>query len=117
MARCRCRCCGPRSSGGLPTEAVVRDAAPLPRFRRAGLFLLAVLVGSVVGALAEWTVRWVLPAVLAQFVGRSAGWFPVFYWMPVILAEVPPWSLRRRRRFAVVAGMACAALAWVTSVL
>jgi len=76
-----------------------------------------VLAASLVGALVEWTVRWVLPAALAQFAGRSAGWFPVFYWMPVILAEEPPWSLRRRRRFAVAAGMACAALAWVVSAI
>lgn len=96
---------------------MVTAAAPLSRLRRAGLFLLAVLVGSVVGALAEWTVRWVLPAMLAQFVGRSAGWFPVFYWMPLILAEEPPWSLRRRRRFALAAGMVCAALAWVISAI
>jgi len=95
----------------------VTPAAPRSRLRRAGLFLLAVLVGSVVGALAEWTVRWVLPAVVAQFVGRTAGWFPVFYWMPVSLAEVPPWSLRRRRRFAVAAGVVCAALAWVVSAI
>jgi len=89
--------------------------APLSRLRRLGLFLLAVLVASVGGALVEWTVRWVLPALLAVFLGRAAGMYAVFYWMPVVLAEDPPWSPRRRVRFAVIAAVTLAALAGLIS--
>lgn len=86
--------------------------APLPWLRRTGLFLLAVTAASLAGALVEWTVRWVLPAGPAVFLGRVAAMFPVFYWMPVILAEQPPWTPRRRARFALAIGILLAGLAW-----
>ncbi|MDP9144746.1 MAG: hypothetical protein M3N43_08625 [Actinomycetota bacterium] len=102
----------------MPTEA----ATPLPsaspsRLRRAGLFMLAIVLASVAGALVEWSTRWVLPAGPAVFLGRVAAMFPLFYWMPVILAEQPPWTPRRRTRFAVVVGVLLAGLAWAASLL
>ena len=97
----------------MPTDTGLTPAAPLSRWRRLGLFLLAVLVASLAGALVEWTVRWLLPAGPAVVLGRVAGMFPVFYWMPVILAEMPPWPTRRRIRFALTAGVLLAGLAWV----
>ncbi len=98
-------------------EAAARPTASPSRLRRAGLFVVAVVLASVAGALVEWTVRWVLPAGPAVFVGRVAAMFPVFYWMPVILAEQPPWTLRRRTRFALVAGVLLAGLAWAGSLV
>lgn len=101
----------------MGTDSGLTVAAPLPRLKRLGLFLLAVTVASLAGALVEWTVRWVLPAGPAVFLGRVAAMFPVFYWMPVILAEQPPWTIRRRTRFALAVGSLLAVLAWVMSLL
>jgi len=88
-------------------------AAPLAWWRRLGLFVLVVAGASVAGALVEWTVRWVLPSVAAVFLGRLATIYPVFYWMPVILAEDPPWTRRKRTRFAALAAVVLAALTGV----
>jgi len=97
----------------MPSEAATALPPGAPsRLRRAGLFVLAVVLASVAGALMEWTARWVLPAGPAVFVGRVAAMFPLFYWMPVILAEQPPWTTRRRTRFALVIGILLSGLAW-----
>lgn len=96
------------ASGVDPTEA-----RPLTWWRRMGLFLLVVFLAGVAGALVEWTVRWVLPSVAAVFLGRAVAAYPIFFWMPVILAEDPPWSRRKRTRFAGLAGIVLATLAGV----
>jgi len=83
---------------------------PLSRWRRLGLFVIVVAAAGIVGAAVEWTVRWVLPSVAAVFLGRAATIYPVFYWMPVILGEDPPWSRRRRVRFAILAAVVLAGL-------
>lgn len=100
-----------------PEPVGPRQAGPPGRLHRVGLFFLAVGVASVAGALVEWTTRWVLPSVAAVFLGRVAAMFPVFYWMPVILAEQPMWTSRRRVRFALAAGTVLAALALVIGML
>jgi hypothetical protein len=100
----------------MPGEEALPSGGP-SRLRRAGLFVLAVVLASVAGALVEWTVRWVLPAGPAVFVGRAAAMFPLFYWMPVILAEQPAWTPRRRTRFALAIGILLAGLAWVGSTI
>lgn len=97
----------------LPAAEIAPTAAPLPWWRRLGLFLLVVLAAGIVGALVEWTVRWVLPSVAAVFLGRAATMYPVFYWMPVILGETPPWSRRKRIRFAALTGIVLASVAGV----
>lgn len=93
------------ASGVDPTEA-----RPLAWWRRMGLFLLVVVLAGVAGALVEWTVRWVLPSVAAVFLGRAVAAYPIFFWMPVILAEDPPWSRRKRTRFAALAAVVLAGL-------
>lgn len=89
------------------------ETRPLAWWRRLGLFLLVVVLAGVAGALVEWTVRWVLPSVAAVFLGRAVAAFPIFFWMPVILAEDPPWSRRKRTRFAVLAGIVLSTMAGV----
>lgn len=91
----------------LPTGT---DHGP-SRLRRLGIFLGAVVGSGILSALVEWTVRWVLPAPAAVFTGRAAEVFLVFYWMPVVLAESPPWTRRRRVGFAGAAAVGVAALA------
>jgi hypothetical protein len=97
----------------LPPVGESSPAAPLAWWRRLGLFLLVVGLAGVGGALVEWTVRWVLPSIAAVFLGRAATIYPVFYWMPVILGETPPWTQRRRTRFAALAAVVLAVLAGV----
>ena len=98
----------------LPPSEPHLPERPLPWWRRLGLFLVVVVaLAGVGGALVEWTVRWVLPSVAAVFLGRLATIYPVFYWMPVILGEVPPWTRRKRTRFAALAAVVLAALAGV----
>ena len=95
------------------TDVDHADARPLAWWRRIGLFLLVVALAGVGGALVEWTVRWVLPSVAAIFLGRAATSYPVFYWMPVILGETPPWTRRKRTRFAALAAVVLAVIAGV----
>jgi hypothetical protein len=64
----------------------------------------------VAGGLVEWSARGVLPSEAAVFLARTATAMPILYWMPVILAEEPAWTMRRRRRFAVVGALVLAAL-------
>lgn len=54
--------------------------------------------------------RWVLPSVAAVFLGRVATIYPVFFYMPIILAEDPPWTRRRRIRFGILAAVLLAGI-------
>jgi hypothetical protein len=67
----------------------------------------------VAGGLVEWSAGWVLPSEAAVFLARTATATPILYWMPVILAEEPAWTMRRRRRFAIVGALVVAAGAGV----
>lgn len=96
-----------------PSSIDHAEARPLAWWRRLGLFVLVVAGASIAGGLVEWTARWMLPSVAATFLSRLAMIYPVLYWMPVILAEDPPWSRRKRTRFAVLAGIVLATMAGV----